>query len=72
MTISFQLNEAESTLWEKFATEQGLSVSELVRQSVLARIEDESDRKAYEKALQQHQMNPVTYSLEQVEREFYH
>ena len=46
-----------------------MSVSELVRQSVMERIEDEYDLKAYQKAMENFRKDPTTYSLDEVERE---
>lgn len=69
MTISLRLNERESDLFKAYAEMNGISVSELVRQSVLARIEDEYDLQAYDKAMAAYRANPVTYSLEEVEKE---
>lgn len=48
MTISLRLNEADTTLFKKFAKLHGITVSELVRSSVIARIEDEYDFKVFE------------------------
>ena len=61
MTVSLRLNDADSMLIKKFAELNGITVSELVRQSVLERIEDEYDLKAYEKAMAEYKKNPVTY-----------
>lgn len=69
MTISLRLNERESDLFKAYAEMNGISVSELVRQSVLARIEDEYDLQAYDKAMAAYRANPVTYSLDEVEKE---
>ena len=69
MTISLRLNEEESALFKKYAEMNGLTLSELIRQSVLERIEDEYDLKAYEKAVADYKANPVTYSLDEVEEE---
>ncbi len=69
MTISLRLNEEESALFKKYAEMNGLTLSELIRQSVLERIEDEYDLKAYEKAVADYKANPVTYSLDEVEQE---
>lgn len=69
MTISLRLNQEDSILIKKYAEMKGITVSELVRQSVLERIEDECDLKAYSKALAAYQDDPVTYSLEEVEEE---
>lgn len=69
MTISLRLNESDTALFKKYAELNGMTISELVRQSVLERIEDEYDLKAYEKAMVEYKANPVTYSLDEVERE---
>ena len=47
----------------------GLTVSELVRQSVLQRIQDEYDFNAFSKAEASYLANAVTYSLDEVEKE---
>ena len=69
MSISLRLSEAEATLIKNYAAMNRMSVSELVRQTVLERIEDEIDLKAYEKAMEEHQANPRTYTLDEVEKE---
>lgn len=69
MAISLRLNNADSELIKSYASLKGMSVSELVRSAVLERIEDEFDLKAYERAMEEHQKNPVTYSLDDIERE---
>ena len=47
----------------------GISVSELVRQSVMERIEDEFDLRLYEKALEEYEKNPKTYTHEEIGKE---
>lgn len=69
MTISLRLNDSDAMLFKKYAEISGISVSELVRQSVTQRIEDEYDLKAYEKAMAEYKANPISYSLDEVERE---
>lgn len=69
MTISLRLNETEGTLMKSYAELHGMTISELVRQAVMERIEDEMDIKAYEAALQAYHEDPVTYSQEEVEKE---
>ncbi len=66
MTISLRLSEEESQLFKTYANMHGISISEMVRRSVLERIEDEYDLKAYEEAIAEYQKNPVTYSHEEV------
>lgn len=69
MTISLRLSERDGDLFKRYADMNGISVSELVRQSVLSRIEDEYDLKLYDKALAEYRADPVTYSLDDVEKE---
>ena len=69
MTISLRLNEADTMLFKKYAEMNGITLSELVRRSVIERIEDEYDLKAYEEAMEEFKKNPVTYSLDEVEKE---
>jgi uncharacterized protein (DUF1778 family) len=69
MTISLRLNDADTMLIKKYAEMNGMSVSELVRQSVLERIEDEFDLKAYETALAEYRANPATYTMDDMEKE---
>ena len=65
-TISLRLNDADSMLIKKYAEMNGISISDLVRQSVIEHIEDEMDLKAYEKAIAEFYENPVTYTHEEV------
>ena len=66
MDISLSLNETDSALVTKYAEIHGMSVADLFRQSVMERIEDEFDLRAYQKAMKEYQANPVTYSHEEV------
>ena len=69
MTISFRLSETDSVLFKKYAEMNGISISELVRRSVLEHIEEEYDLQAYEKTLAEYKENPITYTLDEVEKE---
>lgn len=69
MAISLRLSERDSNLFKRYADMNGITVSELVRQSVLMRIEDEYDLQAYDRALADFRADPVTYSLDEVEKE---
>lgn len=66
MTISLRLNDKEAMLFRRYAELNNISISELVRQSVMERIEDELDLQAYEKAMEEYKANPVTYSHNEV------
>ncbi|MGB4588000.1 MAG: DUF6290 family protein [Clostridiaceae bacterium] len=66
MSISLRLNDDESALIKSYAELKKMSVSELIRQTVLERIEDEYDLAIYEKAIKEYRKNPVTYSHTEV------
>ena len=69
MTISLRLNDEDTVLFKNYAELNGITVSELLRQSVIERIEDEYDLNAYKEAMAEFKKNPVTYSLDEVEKE---
>ena len=69
MTISLRLNDSDSALFRRYAEINGLTVSELVRQSVMERIEDECDLKLYDAAMAEYKSNPVSFSLDAAEKE---
>lgn len=68
MTISLRLSEQDALLIKKYAEINGLSISELVRQAVLEKIENEFDVKAYKDAMNQLKEDNTTYSLSEVEK----
>ncbi len=69
MTISLRLSNEDAMLIKKYAEINSISVSDLIRQSVLERIETEYDLEMFEKAMEEYKNNPVTYSLSDVEKE---
>ena len=68
MVISVRLKAEEEALIRSFAKMHGISVSELIRKSVMARIEEAYDLKILRKALEEHEKDPVTYSHEEVRK----
>lgn len=68
MTISLKFTDEESALIRSYAALKKMSVTELIRQTVLERIEDEYDLVAYEKAIEEYRDHPITYSHEDVEK----
>ena len=70
MTISLRLSEEDTMLIKKYAELNKISVSDLIRQTVMERIEDEYDLKAYDEAIAEYRKNPVSYSHEDVMRMF--
>ena len=69
MTISLRLSDEDSLLIKKYAELNRMSVSDLIRQTVMERIEMEYDLEMFDKAMEEYKSNPVTYSLSDVEKE---
>ncbi len=69
MTISLRLSDEDTLLIKKYAELNRLSVSELIRQTVMERIETEYDLEMFDKAMKEYKDNPVSYSLDEVEKE---
>jgi hypothetical protein len=68
MPISVRLNSKDELLIKKYAKMHNISISELVRDSVIARIEDEIDLAAYDKAMAEYRKDPTTYSHEEIKK----
>lgn len=66
MTISVRLSPEDTKLVQDFAKFKNISISELVRQAVIERIEDEIDLRAYKKAMAEYKANPVTYTHDEI------
>ena len=69
MTISLRLSNEEALLIKKYAEINKVSLSDLIRQTVMERIETEYDLEMFDKAMSEYKDNPVLYSLDEVERE---
>lgn len=69
MAISLRLSDEDMVLVKKYAELHNVSISDLFRQAVMEKIEDEYDLQCYEKAMKEYQNNPKTYTLDEVERE---
>lgn len=69
MTISVRLNDADTELIKSYAALNNISVSELVRQAVMEKIEDEIDLKLFDEAMEDFKKNPKTYTLDEAEKE---
>lgn len=66
MTVSVRLSEKDKSLIQAYADVHNISLSDLIRNAVLEKIEDEYDLKCYEEAIKEYKKNPVTYSHEEV------
>ena len=69
MAISLRLTNDDTALIKNYASLHNVSISELFRQAVMEKIEDEYDLQCYEKAMQEYKKDSTTYSLDEVERE---
>ena len=69
MTISVRLNEEDTKLIKKYAKMNNITLSELVRNAILEKIEDEYDLKCYKEAMKEYEKNPKTYTLDEIEKE---
>lgn len=69
MTISVRLNEKDTELIKAYASINNISLSDLIRNAVLEKIENEYDLESYNKAIEEYRKNPKTYTLEEVKEE---
>lgn len=69
MAISLRLSEEDKMIIKTYAEMHNISVSDLIRQAVMEKIEDEYDLNAYEKAMASYVSDQTTYSLDEVEKE---
>jgi len=68
MSISIRVSEKESKLIKKYAELNGTTVSEVMRQAILSKIEDEFDIFLYEQAYKEYEENPKTYTIEEAKK----
>jgi RHH-type rel operon transcriptional repressor/antitoxin RelB len=65
-TISLRIDEKDAFLIKKYASLKKISVSELLRNSTIEKIEDEFDLALFDKAFEE---MTTTYSLDEVKKE---
>ncbi len=69
MTISVRLSDEDTELIKTYANMNNISLSDLIRNAVLEKIEDEYDLECYNKAMKEYKENPKTYTMEEVKEE---
>ena len=69
MTISVRLNEQDTELIKTYAKLNNISLSDLVRNAILEKIEDEFDLECYYKAVGEYKKNPKTYTIDEMKKE---
>ena len=69
MTVTLRLSDRDSSLVRRYAEMHGATVSEIMRNAILEKIEDELSSELWDKAYAEFVENPITYTLDDVERE---
>ena len=69
MTISVRLNDKDTELIKTYAEINNISLSDLIRNAVLEKIEDEYDLECYKRAIEEYNKNPKTYTMEEIKKE---
>ncbi len=65
-SITLRMNDDENRLIRDYAKANNITISELMRQSVLEKIEDEIDLAIYEQAMQEHKEDPQDISFDEM------
>lgn len=68
MNISIRLSKEESELIRKYAELNDTTVSDVMRQAILSKIEDEFDIFLYDEAYKEFQRKPKIYTLEETKK----
>ncbi|WP_315437297.1 type II toxin-antitoxin system RelB family antitoxin [uncultured Selenomonas sp.] len=69
MSLAVHLSPRDAKLFKKHAARSGMTLSAFAAAAMRERMEDELDRQAYEEAMAEFRKNPITYTLEEVEKE---
>ena len=69
MTVSVRLNKNDEKLIRAYAEMNNISLSDLIRNAVIEKIEDEYDLKCYYEALEEYKKNPKTYTMKEIKKE---
>ena len=68
MTISVELNDKDYRFIKRYADINNISITELFKQTVIEKIEDETDHKIYKQSMIEHNNNPITFSRKEVKK----
>ena len=69
MSLAVHLSPRDAKLFKKHAARSGMTLSAFAAAAMRERMEDELDRQAYEEAMAEFRKDPITYTLEEVEKE---
>lgn len=67
--ISLRLNKDEDKLIRDYAKVKGISISDLVREAAIEKIEDDIDISLYNEAMKDHKENPQDISFDEMMEE---
>jgi len=68
-TISLRISDKESKLIRDYAKTKGISISDLVREAIMEKIEDDIDINLYMKSMKKHRDNPEDISFDEMMKE---
>ena len=68
MSFSIRMTEEEKALAESYAKMHSMSLAEAFKRALFEKIEDEYDVAVAERAYEEYQKDPVTYSLDELEK----
>lgn len=68
VTISVELNDKDYRFIKRYADINNISITELFKQTVIEKIEDETDHKIYKESMSEHNNNPITFSRKEVKK----
>lgn len=68
MTISVELNDEDYRFIKRYADINNISITELFKQTVIKKIEDETDHKIYKESMSEHKNNHITFSHKEVKK----
>ncbi|MDL2317858.1 ribbon-helix-helix domain-containing protein [Eubacteriales bacterium OttesenSCG-928-A19] len=69
MTITIRVSDEDARLIKSYAKAQNRPVSELMRNAILERIEDEIDIQSYLEVMEERKSDPETYTFDAVWKE---
>lgn len=69
MTVSVRLSDKDTELIKTYAELNNISLSDLIRNAVIEKIEDEYDLECYKRAMEEYKRNPKTYTMDEVKEE---
>jgi RHH-type rel operon transcriptional repressor/antitoxin RelB len=65
-TINLRISDEDNKLVRDYAKANNITISDLVRNSVLEKIEDDIDLKLYNQAMKDHKENPQDISFDEM------